>query len=121
MYVITLRLAPAFSAHLARAGVMEAVAAAAREGRPPDVATLVGLGLPGEFVRLFVERLQYLLQLRQSGVLRSAGPFADLTEGLYLCDVADEAAARRILEDDPLYRAGFIENEYTVRRWLAAL
>jgi hypothetical protein len=40
---------------------------------------------------------------------------------MYLCNVVDEREARRILEDDPLYRAGFIEQDFVVRRWLAAL
>jgi uncharacterized protein YciI len=38
-----------------------------------------------------------------------------------VCRAADERAARRIMEDDPLYRAGFIEKDFVVRRWLAAL
>ena len=120
-YVIFLRLAPAFAANLTRPGVMEAVTEAARSGRPPDAATLAALGLPEAFVTLFVRRMDYLLALRQSGVLRAAGPFADMSEGIYVCNVPDEQQARRILENDPLYQAGFIERDYVVRRWLAAL
>jgi len=40
---------------------------------------------------------------------------------MYLCNVTDEREARRILEEDPFYRAGLIEPDFTVRRWLAAL
>ena len=120
-YVIFLRLAPAFTANLTRPGVMEAVTEAARSGRPPDAATLAALGLPEDFITLFVKRMDYLLELRQSGLLRAAGPFADMSEGLYVCNVSDEPQARRILEEDPLYQAGFIERDYVVRRWLAAL
>jgi uncharacterized protein YciI len=79
------------------------------------------LGQTERFARLFVERLHYLLQLRQTGLLRAAGPFADLSMGMYLCNATNEREARRILEEDPLYRAGFIEREFTVRRWLIAL
>src|SRR5262245_22800740 len=85
-YVIFLRLAPAFAANLTRPGVMDAVTEAARSGRPPDAATLAALGLPEAFVTLFVRRMDYLLELRQSGLLRAAGPFADMSEGLYVCN-----------------------------------
>lgn len=44
--------------------------------------------------------------------------FADLNDGIYVCKAADERDARRVLEDDPLYRAGFIEHDFVVRRWL---
>ncbi|MES1147754.1 MAG: YciI family protein [Bradyrhizobium guangdongense] len=123
-YVIFLRLAPAFTANLARSGVMDAVTSAARDARDaraPSVEALVALGVDEDFARLFVERLGYLLRLRRHGVLLSAGPFADLTEGLYVCKAADDAEARRVIEDDPLYRAGFIERDVVIRRWLAAI
>ena len=120
-YVIFLRLAPTFTANLTRPGVMDAVTAAAREGHAPAAETLAALGLSEDFNRLFIERLGYLLRLRQAGILRAAGPFADLKEGIYVCNVSDEREARRILEEDPLYRAGFIEHDFVVRRWLAAL
>lgn len=120
-YAIFLRLAPAATANLSRPGVMDAVMQAARGGRAPAVADLTALGQPEEFARLFVERLQYLLRLRGAGILRGAGPFADLKEGMYLCHAPDEREARRILEEDPFYRAGLIEPEFVLRPWLAAL
>jgi uncharacterized protein YciI len=100
---------------------MEAVAEAARDGRPPAAETLAQLGVPAAFASVFIERLNYLLKLRAAGVLRAAGPFADLEQGLYLCNVRTEDEARRVLEQDPLYRAGYIERDFTVRRWLAAI
>jgi len=121
VYVIFLRLASSFAANLARPGVMDAVKEAASEGRSPTVETLARLGLPADFVSLFIERLRYLLQLRQAGVLLSAGPFADLTEGMYVCNVLNEHEADRIMVGDPLYQAGFIEQNFVVRRWLVAL
>ncbi len=120
-YAIFLRLAPAATAHLAQGGVMDAVMEALRGGRPPAVEALTGRGLPEEFARLFVQRLGYLLRLREAGILRGAGPFADLKEGMYVCNVPDEREARRILEEDPFYRAGLIEPDAVVRPWLAAL
>jgi uncharacterized protein YciI len=100
---------------------MDAVAEAAREGRAPAVADLTALGQPEEFARLFVERLAYLLCLREAGILRGAGPFADLKDGMYLCNVPDEREAHRIMEEDPFVRAGLIDPDYAVRRWLAAV
>ena len=119
--VIFLRLAPTATANLGRSGVMDAVAEAARAGRPPSVEALTALGQPEEFARLFVQRLGYLLQLREAGILRAAGPFADLKDGMYLCSVPDEREARRIMEEDPFYRAGLIEPDFVVRPWLVAL
>jgi len=120
-YVIFLSLAPSATAQLTRPGVMDAVMKALRDGRTPAVEPLTALGLPGDFARLFVERLRYLLELREAGSLLAAGPFADLKDGMYVCIVPDERDARRIVEEDPFYRAGHIEPVFTVRPWLAAL
>jgi len=68
-----------------------------------------------------VERLSYLVELKKSGTLQAAGPFSDLRAGLYLCTAEDEASARRIIEDDPLYRAGYIDAQYRLERWLVAI
>lgn len=120
-YVIFLSLAPAATAQLARPGVMDTVMEAMRGGQPPAVERLTALGIGPDFAGLFVQRLQYLLTLREAGILRGAGPFADLKDGMYLCSVPEERDARRILEEDPFYRAGFIEGSFSVRPWLAAL
>ncbi len=93
----------------------------ASAGRAPAVPALVALGQSPDFAARFVERLAYLIRLREAGTLRAAGPFAGMREGMYLVHAADEAAARRVLEEDPLYRSGFIERAYTVQRWLVAI
>ena len=121
IFVLFVRLAPTAATNLGRPGVMDAVIEAARGGGPPAVETLVRLGQPEDFARLFARRLAYLLSLRHAGLLRAAGPFADLREGMYLCNALDERDARRILEEDPFYLAGLIEPDFTVRPWLAAL
>lgn len=121
IYAILLKLSPEFTAQIARPGVGAAVAKAAGAGRAPTVRDLVNLGQTEEFARLFSERLSYLVRLHQAGVLRAAGPFEDLRGGMYLCNATDEREARRVLEEDPLYKAGFIENEFTVHRWLIAI
>ena len=118
---IVLRLSPEFTAQLSYPGVIDAVAEAAQAGHPPSVQKLVALGQAETFAQAFVERLGYLLRLRQTGVIRAAGPFDGLEEGMYLCNATDEHEARRVLQEDPLYRAGFIKREFTVRRWLVAI
>ncbi len=119
--VILFQLAPTATANLSRPGVMEAVAEAARAGQPPSLTDLTALAQPEDFARLFVQRLGYLMRLREAGILRGAGPFADLKEGMYLCNVPDQHEAHRILEEDPFFKAGLIEPDFTVRRWLAAI
>ena len=121
IYAIFLRLAPEATTHLGRPGVMDAVGEAGRGGQTPTVEALMALGQPEPFARLFVQRLSYLLRLREAGIVRGAGPFADLKDGMYLCNVMDEREARRILEEDPFYRAGLIQHDFAVRRWLAVL
>ena len=121
MSAVFLRLAPEATAQLSRPGVMEAIAAAARAGQAPSTQDLMALGHPEPFARLLVQRLGYLLRLREAGILRGAGPFAGCQDGMYLCNVSDERDARRILEEDPFYRAGLIEPDFVVRRWHAAL
>jgi len=120
LYATFLKLAPEATAQIALPGVIDVVMQAARAGHAPTVQELVALGETEIFARVFVERLRYLFRLRQAGILRAAGPFADLKEGLYLCNAKDVAEARLVLENDPFYRAGLIEREFTVRRWLAA-
>ena len=121
LYAIFLKLTPEATAQIARPGVIDAVTQAARAGHAPALQELVTLGQTEAFARVFIERLGYLLRLRQAGVLRAAGPFEGLKEGMYLCSAPDERNARRILEEDPLYQAGFMERDFTVRKWLAAL
>jgi uncharacterized protein YciI len=121
VYAIILKLSPEFTRQLGYPGVLDAVADAAKRGQPPSISDLTALGQSQSFANAFVERLGYLLRLREAGTVRAAGPFEGLREGMYLCNAADEAAARRVIEEDPLYQAGFIEREYTVRRWLVAI
>lgn len=121
VYAITLTLSPRFRQQLGLPGVLEAIASAAAHGRAPHLEDLVALGQDADFASLFVERLGYLVALKASGVLKAAGPFEDLGDGMYLVTVSDEPAARRVMEQDPLYRAGLILPEYSLRRWLVAI
>ena len=121
VYAIFLKFTPEATAQIARPGVVDAVTQAARAGHAPALQELVALGQTEAFAQVFIERLGYLLRLRQAGVLRAAGPFEGLKEGMYLCSAMDEREARRILEEDPVYRAGFMERDFTVRKWFAAI
>lgn len=47
------------------------------------------------------EHGKYLLELYKSGILRFAGPFADDTGGAAVLEVADEAEAKKVVEQDP--------------------
>jgi uncharacterized protein YciI len=100
---------------------MEAIAVAARNGNAPSAETLMRLGQSSDFASLFVRRLQYLVDLKKAGVLRAAGPFAGLCDGMYLCTAPNEAAARRVIEEDPLYIAGLIARDYRIEHWLVAI
>ena len=120
VYAIILKLSSEFTTQIARPGVGAAVVKAASAGHAPTVQELITLGQTEEFAKVFSERLGYLVRLQQAGVLRAAD-FEGLKEGMYLCNATDEREARRVLEEDPLYKAGFIENEFTVRRWLVAI
>jgi uncharacterized protein YciI len=44
-----------------------------------------------------------LAELHQQGAVLLAGPFADESGSLVVLDVADRAAAERVLADDPYY------------------
>ena len=121
VYAIILKLSSEFTAQIARPGVLATVVKAASAGHAPTVRELMTLGQTEAFARVFSERLGYLVRLQQAGILRGAGPFEGLKEGMYLCNATDEREARRVLEEDPLYKAGLIEKEFTVRRWLVAI
>ncbi|WP_063692075.1 YciI family protein [Bradyrhizobium stylosanthis] len=121
VYAIVLKLSSEFTAQIARPGVGAVVMKAVSAGRAPTVQELVALGQTEDFARLFSERLGYLVRLQRASILRAAGPFEGLKEGMYLCNATDEREARRVLEEDPLYKAGFIDREFTVRRWLIAI
>jgi hypothetical protein len=110
IFAIIFKLLPEFTAQIAPPGVGGAVAKAVGAGHAPTVRELMNLGQTEEFARLFSERLGYLVRLLE-----------DLKEGMYLCNATDEREARRVLEEDPLFKAGFIENDFTVHRWLVAI
>ena len=106
VYAIILKLSPEFTVQIARPGVGAAVVKAASAGHAPTVRELITLGQTEEFARVFSERLGYLLRLQQAGILRAAGPFEGLKEGMYLCNATDEREARRVLEEVPSTRWG---------------
>ena len=118
-YLLTLRLSPAFADYLGRPGVIDEVDASRRERRLPSVEKLESLGLPEIFSRAFIERLGYLRGLHDKRIMWAAGPFPGLKDAAYVFTAADEHEARRVIEEDLLYRTGFIEPDFVLRRWLA--
>lgn len=120
-YAITIALSPRFTSELGRPGVVEAISVAAAKGTTPTRDELISCGQTAEFAGIFVERLRYLVDLKKAGVLKAAGPFAGLQAGMYLCTAPNDQAARRVIEEDPLYRAGYIDRDYRIDRWLVAI
>lgn len=59
----------------------------------------------------------YVGKLAQEGVVLLGGPYADDLGGTLVYDVADAAAARRILDADPYVTAGILA-ETTIREWV---
>jgi uncharacterized protein YciI len=52
------------------------------------------------------EHGKYLLSLYKSGILRSAGPFADDTGGAAILEATDEAEAKSLIDRDPAVTSG---------------
>ena len=105
--------------YLGRPGVIDEIDASRREGRLPSVEKLKSLGLPENFSRALIERLGYLRGLHDKRIMRAAGPFPGLKDAVYVFMAGDEQEARRVIEEDPLYRTGFVERDFVLRRWLA--
>ncbi|AEI12141.1 YciI family protein [Cellulomonas gilvus] len=67
--------------------------------------------------RVRPEHRAYLAGLADAGALRGSGPFPDGPPGaLLVFEVADEAALRRLLDDDPFAREGLVAAT-EIRRW----
>jgi len=62
---------------------------------------------------------EYLAELKESGKLVTAGPFADQTGALLIYDVADEAELRDILAKDP-YTTADVYEIITLAEWQTA-
>ena len=62
---------------------------------------------------------EYLAELKESGKLVTAGPFADQTGALLIYDVADEAELRDILAEDP-YTTADVYEIVTLAEWQTA-
>lgn len=60
---------------------------------------------------------EYVTKLAGEGVVMLGGPFGDELGGMLVYDVADEAAARRILDADPYVTEGVLAG-ITIREWI---
>jgi uncharacterized protein YciI len=63
--------------------------------------------------------LDGLARQKESGVLITIGPTADLTQVFGLYDAADEATVRQLVESDPYWQNG-IWTEYDIKEWIQA-
>lgn len=64
--------------------------------------------------------LDGLAQQKESGMLVTIGPTADLTQVFAIYDAPDEATVRQLVEADPYWQNG-IWTEYFVKEWIQAL
>lgn len=64
--------------------------------------------------------LDGLAQQKESGVLVTIGPTADITKVFAIYDAADEATVRQLVEADPYWQNG-IWTEYSVKEWIQAI
>ena len=63
--------------------------------------------------------LDRLAQLKQAGTVITIGPTQDLTQVFGIYEAEDEAAMRKLVEDDPYWQNG-IWTEYNVKEWIQA-
>ncbi len=68
-----------------------------------------------EFREIVPEHVAYMERLHEQGHLIAGGPFRDGKGGMILIEAANEAAARRIADNDPFIRHGV--ERYTLRSW----
>ncbi len=61
--------------------------------------------------------LDRLAQLKQSGTVLTIGPTQDLTKVFGVYEAEDEAAVRKLIEEDPYWKNG-IWTEYDVKEWI---
>jgi uncharacterized protein len=63
--------------------------------------------------------LDRLSQLKAEGKVVTIGPTQDLTKVFGVYEAEDEAAMRRLVEEDPYWQNG-IWTEYDVKEWIQA-
>jgi uncharacterized protein YciI len=61
------------------------------------------------------DHFQYMLDLYEIGTLKQAGPFTDDSGGAVILEVADAAAARAVVANDPAVKANKMTPE--IRPW----
>ena len=64
--------------------------------------------------------LDGLTQQKESGVLVTIGPTADITKVFAIYNAPDEATVRQLVEQDPYWQHG-IWTEYAVKEWIQAI
>lgn len=64
--------------------------------------------------------LDGLVQQKESGVLVTIGPTADITKVFAIYNAPDEVTVRQLVEQDPYWQHG-IWTEYSVKEWIQAI
>lgn len=63
------------------------------------------------------DHLDRLAELKQAGNLMTLGPTKDAEKVFGVYEASDEAAARKLVEDDPYWQNGIWTN-YEIREWI---
>jgi uncharacterized protein YciI len=71
-----------------------------------------GENLPNDMSDLYRGHLSHLHKLGEDGSIWEAGPSADFARILCIYATLDMKSARQLMFNDPLYRAGFITNDW---------
>lgn len=69
------------------------------------------------FEQPLLEHGRYMKRLHEAGTLKHGGPFMDSSGGLWIFEAEDEAAARKIVEDDPALQEGIMNSDW--HEWMA--
>ncbi len=71
-----------------------------------------GENIPGDLADLYGQHLLYTHRLGENGSIWEAGPSADFTRILHIYATPDMESAKRLMCDDPLYRAGSFTDDW---------
>ena len=83
------------------------------------VALVKALATSDEMLPFAVDHLRYMNELEARGVLFASGPFVQqgviVGDGLTILNTGDAAAARRLMEEEPLIKRGM--RSFELRKW----
>jgi uncharacterized protein YciI len=83
----------------------------------PKFAAVLTFGDEAARLEVRPRHRAYLEGLRAAGKLHESGPWADDSGALIVYEAADEAEARRLLENDPYSTAPGVLTDVQLREW----